>query len=125
MLHDGMGEIHGGGGVLNITFTPLFLTENHNAVFADAGFKDIRPYHYWDAAKRGLDLTGLLDDLEVRRALLGWSVLDRHVPPHVLRSDPVLRRALQNTPSSSSTPARTTRREPTPPRRSGRRSRRS
>ncbi|KAG7275185.1 hypothetical protein CRUP_023773 [Coryphaenoides rupestris] len=41
-----------------------FWSENHNAVFADAGFKDIRPYHYWDAAKKGLDLTGLLDDLE-------------------------------------------------------------
>lgn len=44
----------------------FFLPENHNSVFADAGFKDIRPYHYWDAAKRGLDLAGLLDDLEVR-----------------------------------------------------------
>ncbi|KAK7929043.1 hypothetical protein WMY93_005438 [Mugilogobius chulae] len=31
--------------------------ENHNGVFTDAGFKDIRPYHYWDANKRGLDLT--------------------------------------------------------------------
>lgn len=48
-------------------FLDLLLPENHNAVFADAGFKDIRPYHYWDAAKKGLDLTGLLDDLEVRR----------------------------------------------------------
>uniref|UniRef100_A0A3B4A2P4 aspartate transaminase n=1 Tax=Periophthalmus magnuspinnatus TaxID=409849 RepID=A0A3B4A2P4_9GOBI len=40
------------------------LPENHNGVFSDAGFKDIRPYHYWDANKRGLDLDGLLDDLE-------------------------------------------------------------
>lgn len=45
----------------------LFLSENHNGVFADAGFKDIRPYHYWDAAKRGLDINGLLDDLEVHQ----------------------------------------------------------
>lgn len=43
----------------------FFFTENHNSVFSDAGFKDIRPYHYWDAANRGLDLAGLLDDLEV------------------------------------------------------------
>lgn len=46
----------------------MFLPENHNAVFADAGFKDIRPYRYWDAAKRGLDFSGLLDDLEVRQS---------------------------------------------------------
>ncbi|KAM9314456.1 aspartate aminotransferase, cytoplasmic-like [Pholidichthys leucotaenia] len=52
----------------NNTSTPVYVSaptwENHNGVFADAGFKDIRPYHYWDAAKRGLDLSGLLDDLE-------------------------------------------------------------
>lgn len=41
------------------------LAENHNAVFSAAGFKDIRSYHYWDAAKRGLDLKGLLSDMEV------------------------------------------------------------
>jgi len=46
----------------------ILIAENHNSVFADAGFKDIRPYHYWDAAKRGLDLTGFLDDLEVRKS---------------------------------------------------------
>lgn len=45
-------------------FTPL-PAENHNAVFTAAGFKDIRTYHYWDAAKRGLDLQGFLKDLEV------------------------------------------------------------
>uniref|UniRef100_A0A4W5JAT4 aspartate transaminase n=1 Tax=Hucho hucho TaxID=62062 RepID=A0A4W5JAT4_9TELE len=38
--------------------------ENHNAVFSDAGFKDIRPYHYWDGVKKGLDVTGIMDDLE-------------------------------------------------------------
>lgn len=48
----------------------LVPPENHNSVFADAGFKDIRPYHYWDAAKRGLDLSGFLDDLEV-----SWLIL--------------------------------------------------
>ncbi|XP_075072055.1 aspartate aminotransferase, cytoplasmic [Mixophyes fleayi] len=52
----------------NNTATPIYISapswENHNAVFIDAGFKDIRSYHYWDAANRGLDLKGLLEDLE-------------------------------------------------------------
>ncbi|NXJ79016.1 AATC protein, partial [Trogon melanurus] len=52
----------------NNTATPVYIStpswENHNSVFVDAGFKDIRTYHYWDAAKRGLDLQGLLDDME-------------------------------------------------------------
>ncbi|XP_030058780.1 aspartate aminotransferase, cytoplasmic [Microcaecilia unicolor] len=52
----------------NNTSTPVYISspswENHNAVFIDAGFKDIRTYHYWDAAKRGLDLQGLLQDLQ-------------------------------------------------------------
>lgn len=34
-------------------------------MFSAAGFKDIRPYCYWDAEKRGLDLQGFLNDLEV------------------------------------------------------------
>ncbi|CAG5945760.1 unnamed protein product [Menidia menidia] len=53
---------------VNNTATPVYVSaptwENHNSVFADAGFKDIRPYHYWDAANRGLDRAGFLDDLE-------------------------------------------------------------
>ncbi len=44
-----------------------FIQENHNAVFSNAGFEDIRPYKYWDAGKRGLDLEGFLGDLEVSR----------------------------------------------------------
>lgn len=40
-------------------------TENHTSVFTDAGFKDIRTYHYWDAANRGLDFKAFLEDLEV------------------------------------------------------------
>lgn len=39
----------------------------------DAGFKDIRTYHYWDAAKRGLDLQGLLNDMEVSKTSIGWA----------------------------------------------------
>ncbi|KAJ8404922.1 hypothetical protein AAFF_G00333090 [Aldrovandia affinis] len=52
----------------NNTGTPVYVSsptwENHNAVFTDAGFKDIRPYKYWDPEKRGLALAGFLDDLE-------------------------------------------------------------
>ncbi|MBN3295858.1 aspartate aminotransferase, cytoplasmic [Amia ocellicauda] len=52
----------------NNTSTPVYISapswENHNAVFMDSGFKDIRAYRYWDAEKRGLALAGLLEDLE-------------------------------------------------------------
>uniref|UniRef100_A0AAZ3S261 Aspartate aminotransferase n=1 Tax=Oncorhynchus tshawytscha TaxID=74940 RepID=A0AAZ3S261_ONCTS len=48
--------------------TPVYVSaptwENHNSVFANAGFEDVRPYKYWDAEKRGLDLAGFLGDLE-------------------------------------------------------------
>lgn len=39
-------------------------------MFSNAGFEDIRPYRYWDAEKRGLDLAGFLGDLEV---FTSWS----------------------------------------------------
>ncbi|XP_064418992.1 aspartate aminotransferase, cytoplasmic [Latimeria chalumnae] len=52
----------------NNTATPIYISspswENHNGVFRATGFQDIRAYHYWDATKRGLDLSGLLQDLE-------------------------------------------------------------
>ncbi|XP_028916385.1 aspartate aminotransferase, cytoplasmic [Ornithorhynchus anatinus] len=52
----------------NNTATPVYVSsptwENHNGVFTAAGFKDIRTYRYWDAAKRGLNLEGLLQDME-------------------------------------------------------------
>ncbi|KAG5855278.1 aspartate aminotransferase, cytoplasmic-like [Anguilla rostrata] len=52
----------------NNTATPVYVSsptwENHNGVFSDAGFKDIRTYRYWDAEKRGLALAGLLEDLQ-------------------------------------------------------------
>ncbi|XP_028983080.1 aspartate aminotransferase, cytoplasmic-like [Betta splendens] len=52
----------------NNTKTPVYVSaptwENHNAVFASAGFEDVRSYRYWDAAKRGLDMSGFLGDLE-------------------------------------------------------------
>ncbi|KAB5581751.1 hypothetical protein PHYPO_G00179280 [Pangasianodon hypophthalmus] len=50
------------------TKTPVYVSsptwENHNGVFANAGFEDIRSYKYWDAEKRGLNLSGFLGDLE-------------------------------------------------------------
>ncbi|XP_056326524.1 aspartate aminotransferase, cytoplasmic [Danio aesculapii] len=50
------------------TKTPVYVSaptwENHNAVFSNAGFEDIRPYKYWDPVKRGLDLAGFLGDME-------------------------------------------------------------
>ncbi|MBN3282613.1 AATC protein, partial [Polyodon spathula] len=52
----------------NNTTTPIYVSaptwENHNGVFGDAGFTDVRPYRYWDAEKRGLALAGFLEDLE-------------------------------------------------------------
>ncbi|KAF6731546.1 Aspartate aminotransferase, cytoplasmic [Oryzias melastigma] len=52
----------------NNTKTPIYVSaptwENHNGVFNNAGFEDVRPYKYWDAEKRGLDLAGFLSDLE-------------------------------------------------------------
>ena len=44
-------------------------------MFVDAGFRDIRTYRYWDAAKRGLDLQGLLDDMEVSKTGMGRAEL--------------------------------------------------
>lgn len=38
--------------------------ENHRKVFMDAGFQTARTYRYWDAKKRGIDIAGLLEDLE-------------------------------------------------------------
>ncbi|XP_072292398.1 aspartate aminotransferase, cytoplasmic [Eucyclogobius newberryi] len=52
----------------NNSKTPVYVSaptwENHNAVFANAGFEDIRPYKYWDSENKGLDLAGFLGDLE-------------------------------------------------------------
>lgn len=53
--------------MITLGFSLLFVLENHNAVFANAGFEDIRPYKYWNAEARGLDLAGFLNDLEVNQ----------------------------------------------------------
>lgn len=39
------------------------MTENHQKVFAGAGFTDIRTYRYWDPKTRGINFKGLLEDL--------------------------------------------------------------
>ncbi|XP_067008255.2 aspartate aminotransferase, cytoplasmic [Anabrus simplex] len=38
--------------------------DNHHRIFNLTGYSSIREYRYWDAAKKGLDLAGLLDDLQ-------------------------------------------------------------
>ncbi|XP_068614874.1 aspartate aminotransferase, cytoplasmic-like [Brachionichthys hirsutus] len=52
----------------NNTKTPVYVSAptwaNHSGLFIHAGFEDIRPYKYWDAERRGLDLGGFLGDLE-------------------------------------------------------------
>ena len=58
----------------------VYPAENHNAVFASAGFEDVRSYKYWDAENRGLDLAGFLGDLEVtfreRLSFFSWKYTD-------------------------------------------------
>jgi len=38
--------------------------ENHRLVFRNAGFEEVREYTYWDQAKRGFNLEGMLKDLD-------------------------------------------------------------
>jgi len=48
--------------------TPVYVSKqtwgNHRAIFKRAGFKNIRDYAYWDADKLGLDINGMLDNLQ-------------------------------------------------------------
>ncbi|XP_059142528.1 aspartate aminotransferase, cytoplasmic-like isoform X2 [Physella acuta] len=37
--------------------------ENHNGVFKGAGFSDVRTYRYWDSETRGLNFSGMCEDL--------------------------------------------------------------
>lgn len=41
----------------------MCVTENHHKVFSGAGFTDIRTYRYWDPKTRGINFSGLLEDL--------------------------------------------------------------
>ncbi|XP_045582730.1 aspartate aminotransferase, cytoplasmic [Procambarus clarkii] len=36
---------------------------NHRLIFQQAGFTELRQYRYWDAATRGLDIDGMIEDL--------------------------------------------------------------
>lgn len=36
---------------------------NHSLVFLNAGFEKYSSYRYWDAAKKGLDFDGMMEDL--------------------------------------------------------------
>ncbi|KAG7165210.1 Aspartate aminotransferase, cytoplasmic-like, partial [Homarus americanus] len=36
---------------------------NHRLIFSDAGFTELRQYRYWDAATRGLNFDGMIEDL--------------------------------------------------------------
>lgn len=42
-----------------------YLLENHNGVFKGAGFSDVRTYRYWDSETRGLNFSGMCEDLSV------------------------------------------------------------
>lgn len=80
------------------------LAENHNAVFSNAGFEDVRPYKYWDAEKRGLDLAGFLGDLEVNVTWLrafGFILGELYLFYSLF----LLPRAVQGAPSLFCTPA--------------------
>ena len=36
---------------------------NHGLIFARAGFTDLKQYRYWDPETKGLDFTGMMEDL--------------------------------------------------------------
>jgi aspartate/tyrosine/aromatic aminotransferase len=44
---------------------------NHIKVAGDAGFSDRREYRYYNKETRGLDLNGMLEDLQVDTKMLG------------------------------------------------------
>ncbi|XP_077293531.1 glutamate oxaloacetate transaminase 1 [Arctopsyche grandis] len=46
-----------------IYYYPKPTWENHNLVFANAGFSEGRTYRYWKPETRGIDFEGLLEDL--------------------------------------------------------------
>lgn len=52
---------------------------NHLAIFEYAGFSDIRPYRYWDAANRKIDFEGMTEDL---RAAPKDSIIIFHACAH-------------------------------------------
>ena len=53
---------------MEVLFKLIFyiLPGNHKGVFKAAGFTQIKEYRYWDAATRGFDVGGMMEDLQVR-----------------------------------------------------------
>lgn len=54
--------------VQHLRYKTVYLSaptwDNHPLLFCNSGFKDIRYYHYWDPATRGVDFRGMLEDIE-------------------------------------------------------------
>lgn len=42
------------------------FSDSHGCIFQVAGFKDIRPYHYWNPDKLTVDVEEFLQTLQVR-----------------------------------------------------------
>lgn len=49
---------------LNSITLSRFKIENHHKVFSGAGFTDIRTYRYWNPQTRGINIEGLIEDLQ-------------------------------------------------------------
>ena len=51
--------------VLNYQCCKSCVTGNHKGIFKASGFSSIKEYRYWDSKNLGLDLNGMLEDLNV------------------------------------------------------------
>jgi aspartate/tyrosine/aromatic aminotransferase len=66
----GTGSLRAGADFLNklLDFDTVYLSQptwgNHGLVFRHANFKTIKPYRYWDAENRRVDIEGFCADLE-------------------------------------------------------------
>ncbi|XP_070541489.1 aspartate aminotransferase, cytoplasmic-like [Ptychodera flava] len=49
--------------VRDIVYSSNPTWPNHNGIFKDAHFSEIRSYRYWDANTKGLDFNGMIEDL--------------------------------------------------------------
>lgn len=50
---------------------------NHINIFNKLKYASIRKYRYWNAQTRGLDLDGMLQDLEVKRGRIVYVLCSR------------------------------------------------
>uniref|UniRef100_M3XLL5 aspartate transaminase n=1 Tax=Latimeria chalumnae TaxID=7897 RepID=M3XLL5_LATCH len=66
------------------TCAPVYISspawENHQQVFQDAGFEDIRSYRYWDSDKLALATNDLMEDMEnaIEHAIIVLYVSSHH-----------------------------------------------